>query len=56
MRRKADLAERMLLAFGLLMLGGYMGWTLYSEHNRIELEQRAALALQAKIIDENLGL
>ena len=54
MWRRAELTERLLLAAGLIALGCWITWNLYSEHRQIEKGQRDRLAAQAKIIDDNL--
>jgi len=54
-RNQGELAERAMLALGLTLLGGYLGWRLHSEHKGIEAAERARLADQGRIIDENLG-
>jgi PAS domain S-box-containing protein len=55
MRQKAELIERVLLAFVLLILGSYMGWDLYSDRINIESRERERLETQARVVDENLG-
>ncbi len=48
--------ERIILVVALSVLGGYLGWHLYSSHRRIEIQEGERLAAQAKIIDQNLAL
>ena len=48
-------AQWLLLAAALLILGGVIGWNLYSERNTIDAREREWLSTQAKVIDENLG-
>lgn len=43
------------LALTLLALGGFIAYSLYQEQGRIEKRERERLAIQAKVIDENLA-
>jgi signal transduction histidine kinase len=43
------------LGSALLVLGGFMGWSLFAEHGAIEARELERLATQAKVIDDNLG-
>lgn len=45
---------RLVLGLALLVVGGFIVYTLYQEHGRIEQRERERLATQAKVIDENL--
>ena len=54
-RMKGETAEGAMLALGLLLLGGFMGWHLYSDHQQIGIRERQRLADLAKVIDDNLG-
>ncbi len=44
------------LVAALSALGSYIAWGLYSDYGRIDDEQGTRLALQAKTIDQNLGI
>ena len=54
-RKKTERAEQALLAFGLLILGGYTGWNQRLEYVRLQDRERMRLADQARIIADNLG-
>src|SRR3972149_10925400 len=47
--------EWMLLGTVLLILGGLVGYWLYSERDQIESQEWNRLQMQARVIDENLG-
>src|SRR5690606_35936456 len=39
----------------LLLLGGFLAWTLSSEYNSVETRERQNLTNSAKVIHDNLG-
>lgn len=43
-----------ILLSGLLILGGFIAWSLAAEHDKIEKQEQERLATQAKVIDDNL--
>ena len=45
----------LLLAAVFLLIGGAIGLSLFMEHNSIDSGERQRLAVQAKVIDDNLG-
>jgi hypothetical protein len=47
-------AERAMLALGLVMLGGYTGWSLHADRVRIEDRERQRLTDQVRTVDDNL--
>jgi PAS domain S-box-containing protein len=46
--------EWLVLAAALLMLGGGIGWSLYSDRHELEDEERERLSRRASMIDENI--
>lgn len=44
----------LFLATALLVLGGFLGWNLYTEHDTIEVWESERLAHTAKVIEDNL--
>jgi PAS domain S-box-containing protein len=43
-----------LLTAALLILGGAVGWNLYTEYDSINVQERGRLTTQTKVVDENL--
>ncbi len=43
-----------VLAGILMMLGGFIGWSLYAEYVATDVQERARLTTQTKVVDENL--
>lgn len=48
-------AQWLVLGFTLLVLGGYVAYSLYQDHERIEAHERERLATQVQIIERNIG-
>ena len=48
-------AQWLSLAAVLLLLGSAIGLSLFAEHHSIDAGERRRLAIQAKVIDDNLG-
>jgi diguanylate cyclase (GGDEF)-like protein/PAS domain S-box-containing protein len=44
-----------MLGAAALILGSIIGWNVYSEHTRIDAEERAQLLTQANVLEQNLG-
>lgn len=44
----------LFLAVVLLILGGTIGWSLYSDYNGTDVQERGRLVTQAKVVDKNL--
>ena len=51
---RSPLAQWLLLAIFLLILGGAIGWYLYSRHKTIDSTERRRLSNQAAIVERNL--
>src|SRR5471030_1243541 len=45
----------LFLGAAALILGSIIGWNIYSEHTRIDAEERAQLLTQANVLEQNLG-
>ena len=43
------------LGLAALILGGYLGWVLYTDHQHIGAEERARLLGQSVVLEQNLG-
>jgi signal transduction histidine kinase len=43
-----------VLAGILMILGGFIGWSLYAEYAATDVQERARLTTQTKVVDENL--
>ncbi|MBA3033620.1 MAG: response regulator [Gammaproteobacteria bacterium] len=54
-RPLAFLAEWLLLTAALLVLGGFVAYSLFEEHSAVGSRERERLAAQAKVIHDNLG-
>ena len=52
---RTPLAQWLLLAAVLLLIGSAIGLSLFTEHNSIDAGERLRLAIQANVIDDNLG-
>ena len=52
---RSPLAQWILLAAALLLIGSAIGLSLFTEHNSIAAGERQRLAFQARVIDDNLG-
>ncbi len=50
----ARVAQWLVLAGVLLLLGSVVGWNLYSGHQAIDAGERERLATQTNVVDENL--
>ena len=53
--RHSGLFEWALFGLGLLLLGGYVGQFLHSDHRRIDAEERQRLAAAAEVVEQNLA-
>ncbi|SEQ28547.1 PAS domain-containing protein [Giesbergeria anulus] len=49
------LKEWLLLLSGLLLLGSFIGWSLWTEHKETTQRERQRLQSQAQIVHDNLG-
>jgi len=49
------LAEWLFLGMALLVLGGFIAYSLYQDYRRIGIQEGQRLAAQANVVDENLG-
>lgn len=47
-------AQWLFLGTALLLLGGAIGWNLYSNHNFIDARERERLTIQAEIVERNV--
>ena len=50
----APFGQWLFLGAGLLILGGFIGWNLYSRHKSIDAGERERLTIQAKIVEKNV--
>lgn len=44
-----------LLSVSLVLVGSVLGWSLYADHRRIDIEERDRLSTQATVIERNLN-
>lgn len=49
------IAQWLLLAVALLLLGGAIGWNLYAEHAAIDARERERLTNQAEVVAKNIA-
>ena len=54
-RNRRFLAEWLLLVASLLFLGGFVGYSLYADHEEIARREGERLTTQARVIHDNLG-
>ena len=54
LKARSAFTQWLFFAAALLLLGGSLGWRLYSEHGKVDTLERQRLTNQTKIIDENL--
>ena len=55
LKHEPALAQWLILALALLVIGGIIGLGLYNEHRAIDAMERQRLGVEARIIDENLS-
>ena len=53
--KKQFLKEWLFLLLGLLLLGGYVAWVTWDEHQSIAQREQQRLQSQAQIVHDNLG-
>ncbi|MCX7143731.1 MAG: PAS domain S-box protein [Proteobacteria bacterium] len=52
---RVPIVQWLILGAALVMLGGFIGWNIYSDRDATDAREREQLSNHAKVIDENLG-
>src|SRR5476649_689158 len=54
LKGSSPFTQWLILGAAALILGSIIGWNVYSEHTRIDAEERARMLTQANVLEQNL--